>query len=56
MEAGGPDPRARILALFDALDEQVRPENCRGCPFLMALTEFPDPDLPVHRHAVATKR
>jgi AcrR family transcriptional regulator len=48
-------PRERILALFDALDEQVQPQHCRGCPFLMALAEFPDPQLPAHAHAVATK-
>jgi AcrR family transcriptional regulator len=48
-------PRERILALFDALAEQTQPQRCRGCPFLMALTEFPDPELPAHAHAVATK-
>jgi AcrR family transcriptional regulator len=48
-------PRERILALFDELADQVRPENCRGCPFLMALTEFPDPQNPAHAAAVATK-
>jgi len=48
-------PRARILALFDALDEQVQPQRCRGCPFLMALAEFPDPQVPAHAGAVATK-
>jgi len=48
-------PRERILALFDALDEQVQPQRCRGCPFLMALAEFPDPQLPAHAGAVATK-
>jgi AcrR family transcriptional regulator len=47
--------RERILALFDALDEQVQPQRCRGCPFLMALAEFPDPQLPAHAGAVATK-
>jgi AcrR family transcriptional regulator len=55
VEAGGPDPRERILALFDALAVQVRPENCRGCPFLMALAELPDAGSPAHQHAVATK-
>jgi AcrR family transcriptional regulator len=55
LDAGGADPRARILALFDALAVQVRPGNCRGCPFLMALAELPDPDHPAHRHAVETK-
>jgi AcrR family transcriptional regulator len=48
-------PRDRILALFDALTDQVRPENCRGCPFLMALAEYPDEDSAPHKIAVATK-
>lgn len=54
-DAGGQDPRGRILAVFDALAEQVQPHLCRGCPFLMALAEFPDPKHPAHRHAVAMK-
>jgi AcrR family transcriptional regulator len=53
--ATGVDPRARILAVFDALGEQVAPGKCRGCPFLMALAEFPDPEHPAHRGAVAAK-
>jgi AcrR family transcriptional regulator len=51
----GRTPRERILALFDAQTEQVQPHLCRGCPFLMALAEIPDPDHPAHRHAVGTK-
>ncbi|PXX60907.1 TetR family transcriptional regulator [Nocardia tenerifensis] len=50
-----PDPRARILAVFDALTEQVSAPECRGCPFLMTLGEFPDNHLPAHQRAVATK-
>lgn len=53
--AAGPDPRDRILAVFDALAEQLRPAVCRGCAFLMTLAEFPDPDLPAHQGAVAAK-
>lgn len=49
------DPAARILAVFDALAEQVQPHQCRGCPFLMALAELPDPAHAAHRTAVATK-
>jgi hypothetical protein len=45
----------RIRRLFDALDDQVQPDRCRGCPFLMALSELPDPDHPGHRHAAALK-
>jgi AcrR family transcriptional regulator len=55
VEAGGSDPRERLFAIFDALSEQVRPENCRGCPFLMALAEFPDAEIDAHRHAVNNK-
>ncbi|WP_086828051.1 TetR/AcrR family transcriptional regulator [Allokutzneria sp. NRRL B-24872] len=54
--ADGRDARTRVLALFDALVEQVRPDQCRGCPYLMALTEFPDPQFPAHRAAVAVKQ
>ncbi|WP_040786179.1 TetR/AcrR family transcriptional regulator [Nocardia pneumoniae] len=53
--ASGDGPRERILAVFDALAEQVRPESCRGCPFLIALGEFPDRDLLSHKHAVVMK-
>jgi AcrR family transcriptional regulator len=47
--------RDRILAMFDALQEQVAPENCRGCPFLMALAEFPEAEHPARRHAIDLK-
>ncbi|MGK8524339.1 TetR/AcrR family transcriptional regulator [Nocardia asteroides] len=53
--ATGDGPRERILALFDALAEQVSPGTCRGCPFLIALGELPDHDALGHRHAVAMK-
>jgi AcrR family transcriptional regulator len=52
---GGADPREAILAVFDALTEQVQPQKCRGCPFLMTLAEFPDPAHPAHRAAVTVK-
>ncbi|MEU7528281.1 TetR family transcriptional regulator [Saccharothrix sp. NPDC042600] len=55
VRAAGPDPRARILAVFDTLNERVGPDRCRGCTFLMALAEFPDDRLPAHRRAVAAK-
>lgn len=48
-------PRQRILALFDALTEQVQPDRCRGCPFLMTLAEFPDSRHPARIEAVTTK-
>jgi AcrR family transcriptional regulator len=51
----GVGPRARILSLFDELVVQTQPDRCRGCPFQMALTEFPDPAVGAHRHAAANK-
>jgi AcrR family transcriptional regulator len=51
----GPDPRAKILSLFDAQSDQVDPTRCRGCPFAMALAELPDKGLPAHRHAVESR-
>jgi AcrR family transcriptional regulator len=53
--ADGRSPAQRILALFDELAEQVQPERCRGCPFLMALTEFPDDELEAHQASVRLK-
>jgi AcrR family transcriptional regulator len=53
--AGGDAPRDQILAVFDAIADQVGPQQCRGCPFLMALAEFPDPDHPAHRASVEHK-
>lgn len=53
--ADGRTVSERILALFDALSEQVQPDRCRGCPFQMAITEFPDAEASSHRKAVATK-
>jgi AcrR family transcriptional regulator len=54
--ADGRSTAERILALFDALSEQTKPDRCRGCPFAMALTEFPDAELEVHKAAVRQKR
>lgn len=50
---GSPDDRIR--SLFDALVEQVQPEHCRGCPFLMAMAELPDTSARAHALAVDTK-
>lgn len=53
--ADGRSARERILALFDALLVQIQPDSCRGCPFLMALAEYPDAEVAGHRLAVAMK-
>lgn len=53
--AAGPDPRAGILAMFDALAEDIRPEVFRGCACMMTLAEFPDDALLAHQGAVGAK-
>lgn len=53
--AADDDPRARILAMFDTLAEDIRPDRFRGCACLMTMAEFPDPALPAHQGAVGAK-
>ncbi|MGM1064477.1 TetR/AcrR family transcriptional regulator [Saccharothrix sp. Mg75] len=55
VRSAGPDPRERVLAVFDALTDDIQSDARRGCAFLMALAEFPDPASPVHVRAVAAK-
>ena len=49
------DPRAQLLSLFASLRRQTLHPQYRGCPFLNALIEFPAPDHPGHRVAIAHK-
>ncbi|GGR71499.1 MULTISPECIES: TetR/AcrR family transcriptional regulator [Streptomyces] len=42
-------PRERILGLFDQPSPEA--ETVRGCPFIDAAAEFPDPDSTVHSYA-----
>ncbi|HEX8008764.1 MAG TPA: TetR/AcrR family transcriptional regulator [Trebonia sp.] len=51
----GPGPRDQILAIFDAVYQQIGSGQFRGCAMMMTLAEFPDPALPAHRNAVAGK-
>ena len=51
----GPDPRRRLLALFDAIDAWRRSPEFRGCPFSNASSELADPEHPGHA-AIARHR
>jgi AcrR family transcriptional regulator len=55
MAAAAPDPRAQILAIVDTFAQQIQDGGFRGCAMQMTLSEFPNPDLPAHRNAVAGK-
>jgi AcrR family transcriptional regulator len=52
----GPDPRAQVRALFDALVDEVDPADCRGCLFLLAVAEIPEPEHPAHVAVRAVKQ
>jgi AcrR family transcriptional regulator len=45
----------RILAAFDAFAAEINSGSCRGCPFLMVLAEYPDPESPAHAKAAGHK-
>jgi len=49
-------PRERILATFDALGAWMNAENPRGCAFVNAFAELPDPAHPGHRVAADQKQ
>jgi AcrR family transcriptional regulator len=55
--AGLPEasPRDMLLAIFDNVGELGRDPGYRGCPFVNAAAEYPDPDHPV-RQAIADHR
>ncbi len=56
MEARSDDPRERLLALFDVLDEWFASAGFRGCLFVNAAAEFGDPADPIHQAAADHKQ
>jgi AcrR family transcriptional regulator len=50
------DPRDKLLAFFEALQEYVMTPVCYGCPFLNVATEYPETDYPGHRVAIEHKQ
>ena len=53
---GGDDPAGQLLAVFDVLDLWFADPDFRGCMFMNAAAEFPDPNDPVHQAALARRR
>ncbi|WP_353987231.1 TetR/AcrR family transcriptional regulator [Ruicaihuangia caeni] len=49
-------PQEKVDAVFDYLAEQVGDEAFRGCAFVIAAAEVPDPDRPPMRWARTNKR
>ncbi|MDF3059310.1 MAG: TetR family transcriptional regulator [Rariglobus sp.] len=59
VKAAGADPTQRLLAVFDWLEDWFASEGFKGCVFIRAVSEYPDPAHPIHqtawRHKVAVK-
>lgn len=53
MAAHPGDPRAQLLAVFDALVTKLGVPEYRGCAFSNVVTEFPDPAHPGRQAALA---
>ncbi|WP_211240811.1 TetR/AcrR family transcriptional regulator [Hamadaea tsunoensis] len=49
------DPRAALLAVFDQIADAAEFPGYRGCPFINAAAEYPDPASPV-RQAIEEHR
>ena len=59
VESAGTDPEQRLLAVFDWLEGWFGSEGFKGCVFIRAISEYPEPTHPIHqvawRHKVAVK-
>jgi AcrR family transcriptional regulator len=49
-------PRERLLAAFDALEEWFASPDFRGCAFINAAAEFPDPEHPARQAVLEHKQ
>ncbi len=52
----GEDPRDQLMGVLDVLDLIINEPSFRGCQFINAAAEFPNPNDPIHRAAVRHKR
>lgn len=49
------DPYRQLVAVYEALQKLVTTPTCYGCPFIIAVGEFPEPEHVAHQIAVANK-
>jgi AcrR family transcriptional regulator len=49
------DPKAQLIAIFEAMDALITLPQFNGCPFLSASAEFPELDQAAHESALAHK-
>lgn len=53
---GVSDPRAKLLAFFQALQNYVTSPDCYGCPFINIAVEYPQAGYPGHQIALRHKQ
>jgi AcrR family transcriptional regulator len=51
VEAAGRSPSRRLFAVFDWLEAWFNSDEFKGCAFIRALSEYPEPDHPIHQMA-----
>ncbi|MEW4491117.1 TetR/AcrR family transcriptional regulator [Thalassoglobus sp. JC818] len=51
----GSDPRGQILAMFDVMYDIIHDPDYRGCIYINAAVEFPQPHHPAHQSARKAK-
>ena len=56
VERRAKEPRARLIALFDALEEWFQDEHFAGCTFIKASCEYGRLEDPIHAAALEHKR
>ncbi len=56
VESRAKEPRARLLAIFDILEEWFSTRDFSGCVFINAAAEYPDADCPIHTTCAENKR
>lgn len=50
------NPRGRLIAIFDTLNEWFTSRDFSGCLFVNAAAEFPKADCPIHNTCAENKR
>lgn len=56
IKEAGRSPMKRLLSVFDGLKQWFGTDDFKGCAFIRALSEYPEPDHPIHRAAWTHKR
>ena len=49
------NPKAKLVAIFEWVENLIAQPDCYGCPFLITITEFPSLEYPGHQVALAHK-